>query len=73
LGSTKGSYLSNVSIVEKLSILPPNTPIPRRRIVMMKKLIAIKNLKREKVEIRRNSTRKRKTFTPKKTIVHIHE
>jgi hypothetical protein len=30
-----------------------------------------KELKKEKLEIRRNSTRKRKTFTPKKTIVHL--
>jgi hypothetical protein len=55
--------------VEKLDIFPPNVPIPSRRIVMMKIPTTIKKLRREKMETRRNFTRKRKTFTPKKTIV----
>jgi hypothetical protein len=56
--------------VEKLGIFPPNVPIQRRRIVMMKKLITIKNIKREKLETRRNYT-KIQTFTPKKTVIHL--
>jgi hypothetical protein len=48
--------------VEKLGILPPNVPIPSRWIVMMKIIITIKNLRREKLETRRNSTRKRKVL-----------
>jgi hypothetical protein len=49
----------------KIGILPPNVPIPSIRIVMMKKIIAIKNLKRKikKLETRRNYTRKIKTYT----------
>jgi hypothetical protein len=53
--------------VEKLDTLLTNVLIPRR-IVMMKKPIT---LKREKLETRIISTRKRRTFTPKKTIVHL--
>jgi hypothetical protein len=30
-----------------------------------------KELKKRKMELRRNSTRKRKTYSPKKTIVHL--
>jgi hypothetical protein len=46
LGNTKGSYPSNDSTVEKLIIFPRNVPIQNMRIVMMKKLITIKNIKR---------------------------
>jgi hypothetical protein len=57
--------------MEKLGILPLNVPIPRRYIVMMKIIITIKKLRRENLETRRNYTRKRKTSTPKKTVVHL--
>jgi len=66
-----GRYPLSASIVAKLGIFPPNVPIPRRWTMMLKILITINNLKRENLETRKNSTRKRKTSTPKKTIVHM--
>jgi hypothetical protein len=71
LRNINGSYPSSASIVGKLGILPPNVPIPSRWILMLKILITIKNLRREKLETRINPTRKLKTSTPKKTIVHL--
>jgi hypothetical protein len=56
--------------MEKLSIFPSNVPIPIRRIMIMNKLTTINNI-REKLETRRNYPRKRKTFTPKKIVVHL--
>jgi hypothetical protein len=55
--------------VEKLDIFPPNVPIPRKRIWMMKIHKTIKNLRREKMEERRNFIRKRKKFSLKKSKV----
>jgi len=55
--------------MEKLSISPPNVPLQNSRIVMMKKIITINIIKSEELEIIRNSTRKRKTFFPKKIVV----
>jgi hypothetical protein len=60
LGNTKGSYPSNVSTVEKLGNFPPSVPIQNKRIVNMKKLITINNIKRSELEIRKKYTRKRK-------------
>jgi hypothetical protein len=57
--------------MEKLGILPPSVPIQNRRIVKMKKLITIKNIKRSELETRKIYTRKRKTFTPKNIVVHL--
>jgi hypothetical protein len=52
--------------VVKLGIFPPNVPIPCRWTMTMKLIITINNLRREKLETRKNSTRKKKTSTPKK-------
>jgi hypothetical protein len=57
--------------VAKLGILPPNVPIPSRWIVTMKMLITINNLRREKLETKINSTRKRKISTAEKIVVHL--
>ena len=59
LANTKGSYLSNASIVEKLDTLLPNVLIPRKKIVMMKKLTIRKNIKRVNPNTKRNFVRKR--------------
>jgi hypothetical protein len=55
--------------VEKLDIFPPNDAIPRKIIVMMKINKTIKKLRRGKIEERKIFIRKRKTSTPKKSIV----
>jgi hypothetical protein len=60
LENTKGSYLSNASTVEKLDTLLPNVLIPRKNIVMMKKLTTRKNIKRVNPNTKRNSIRKKK-------------
>jgi hypothetical protein len=70
-GKYKGKLPLKCFNCGKVGHFPLNVPIPSRWIVMMKILITIKNLRREKKETRRNSTRKRKTSTPKKTIVHL--
>ena len=70
-GKYKRKLPFSASTMEKLGILPPNVPIQSRKRVMMNKLKIIKNLRREKMETRRSSTRKRKTSTPKKTIIHL--
>jgi hypothetical protein len=51
-GSTKASFLSNVLTVEKLVILHPSVPIPRRTLNMKK--------------IKPNNTRRRKNPTTRK-------
>jgi hypothetical protein len=56
----KESYPSNVSTVAELDTLLTNVPIPRRR-KMMKKFTT------RKTNTRRNSIRKIKTYTLKKT------
>jgi hypothetical protein len=72
LGNIKGSYLSSASTMEKLGIFPSNVPIPSKCIViMMEILITTNNLRRTKLETRRNSTRKIKNFTPNKTVIHL--
>jgi hypothetical protein len=71
LENKKGSYLSNASTMETLDTLLPNILIPRKRIVMMKKLTIKKNIKRVNPNTKRNSIRKRKTFILKKTVAHL--
>jgi hypothetical protein len=60
-GSTKTSFISNVLTMEKLVILHPSVPIPRRTLKMKK--IKIMNTRR-----RKNPTT-RKSFTKGKGII----
>jgi hypothetical protein len=68
LTNTKGSYLSNASTVAKLDTFLPNVLIPRKMIVMIKKLTIRKNIKRVNPNTKINYRIKRKTFILKKTI-----
>ena len=71
LANTKGSYLSNASTVEKLNTFLPNVLIPRKKIVMVKKLTIRKNIKRVNANTKRNSIRKRKKYILKKVVAHL--
>jgi hypothetical protein len=71
LAKTNGNYLSNASTVEKLNTFLPNVLIPRKKIVMVKKLTIRKNIKRVNANTKRNSIRKRKKYILKKVVAHL--
>lgn len=75
LGKYKGKLPCKLFNCGRIWSLVQNVPIQKTRITMMKKITLIKklkrNLKREKLETKRDSMKRRKAFIPKKIVVHL--